>query len=155
MPARSDRILAAGELVAGAALALMVAHIGADVAMQALFDRPLRGTSEIVSELYMPFIVFCALAVVQRRKEEIRVDIICMVLPASVAALLDRAVQIVVTATAFWLAWYTGEQAIDAFRINERIELATTAIPSWPGKAILPAGFVLLGLAAIDRALRP
>lgn len=154
MPARADRLYAAGEWLAGAALGLMVAHIGLDVVMQILFDRPLRGTSEIVSELYMPFIVFCALAVVQRRKEEIRVDLIRMVLPSSVDNALDRLVQLLVAAVSFWLAWHTGDLAFDAFRIAERIELTTIAIPSWPGKAILPVGFGLLGIAAINRAVQ-
>lgn len=149
------RLFVAGEMLGALALGLMVAHIALDVTLQALIDLPLRGTSEIVSEIYMPFVMFGALAAVQRRREEIRVDLISMILPPRVDALLDRLVQILVIITALWLAWYTGEQALRAIQIQERIELGTFDLISWPGKLILPIGFALLSAAAFARAVRP
>lgn len=136
-------------------LGMMVLHIALDVALQALFDLPLRGTSEIVSEIYMPFVVFGALAAVQKRREEIRVDLISMILPPALDRFLDRLVQVLVVVAALWLAWHTGEQALRAIQIQERIELGAFAIISWPGKLILPIGFALLGAAAFARAVRP
>lgn len=148
-------IFSFGQALGALALCLMVAHISIDVALQALIDLPLRGTSEIVSEIYMPFVVFGALAAVQERREEIRVDLVSIILPARINAMLDRLVQALVLVAALWLAWHTGEQALRAMMIGERIELGTFAVASWPGKLILPFAFAFLALSAAVRAMRP
>jgi TRAP-type C4-dicarboxylate transport system permease small subunit len=143
-----------GEVLGALALALMVCHIGLDVALQAFAGSPLRGTNEIVSQIYMPFVVFGALATVQRRGEEIRVDLIETIVPRAVSRALDRFAQLLVIVAALFLAWHTGHEALRAIALGERIELGTTAAISWPGKLILPVGFVLLALAAFLRAVR-
>jgi len=142
------------EALAGAALVLLMVHVTADV-VSAAIGRPLRGTTEVAAELYMPAIVFGALAMVQRRGEEIRVDILALLLNDRVAAFLDRAAQLVVTGAALWLAWHTGLHAQRAWRIGEFIDLGALRLPVWPGKAMLPLGLGALALAAFARVLRP
>ncbi|MCC5968659.1 MAG: TRAP transporter small permease subunit [Pararhodobacter sp.] len=149
-----DGIARIAEALAGVALVLLMVHVTVDVVSTAV-GRPLRGTTEVAAELYMPAIVFGALAMVQRRGEEIRVDILAILLHDRIASLLDRAAQLVVMGSALWLAWHTGLHAHRAWRIGEFIDLGVLRVPAWPGKAMLPLGLGALALAAFTRALRP
>lgn len=148
----TDCIVRIGAWVAVAALAAMMLHLGIDILLRTLFARPLGGTVEIVAEIYMPLVVFGALASVQARGEEIRVDLIDKALPPGGLAWLDRAAQVLMAVTAAALAWYTGGQAAHAIRIGTRIELEGIVLPSWPGHVMVAAGFALLALAALARA---
>jgi len=152
MQRATDWFVRIGAWVAQAALAAMMLHLGADILLRTLFDHPLGGTVEIVAEIYMPLVVFGALATVQRRGEEIRVDLVEKALSAAGVVWLDRAGQVVMAAAAGALAWYTGIQAADAIRIGTRIELEGIALPSWPGHTMVAVGFALLSLAALARA---
>ncbi|MEM9011088.1 MAG: TRAP transporter small permease subunit [Pseudomonadota bacterium] len=146
-----ERIAWFGQAIAALALGLLTLHVAVDVVAQAL-GRPIRGTTEIAAELYMPAIVFGALAMVQRRRDEIRVDLIALALPARANQLLDRLVQVLVAAVALWLAWQTGQHALRALNIGEAIEIGLTTVPIWPGKAMLPLGLTALAVAALARA---
>jgi len=149
-----DSIARTAEVLAGTALVLLMVHVTVDVASAAA-NRPLRGTTEVAAGIYMPAIVFGALAMVQRRGEEIRVDILAMLLPHRLAAVLSRVAQIVVAGAALWLGWYTGLQAQTAWRIGEFIDMGGLRLPVWPGKAMLPLGLAALALAALARVLKP
>lgn len=150
----TDWIIRLGAWVAVAALAVMMLHLGVDILLRTLFARPLGGTVEIVAKIYMPLVVFGALASVQMRGEEIRVDLIDKALPSAVLAWLERIGQILMAAVAAALAWYTGSQALHAIRIGTRIELEGIVLPSWPGHVMVAAGFALLALAALARIRR-
>jgi len=147
----TDGIVRLGAWVAVAALAAMMLHLGIDILLRSLFGRPLGGTVEIVAEIYMPLVVFGALASVQSRGEEIRVDLIEKALPAAGLVWLDRIGQLIMGAAAAALAWYTGAHAVHAVRIGTRIELEGIVLPSWPGHVMVAVGFALLALAALAR----
>ena len=149
-----ERIARLGHVIAALAMALLTVHVAADVVGQAL-GRPLRGTTEIAAELYMPAIVFGALAMVQHRHDEIRVDLITLALPDWASAALDRFAQLLVAAVALWLSWQTGQHAVRAIRIGEAIEIGLTAVPVWPGKAVLPLGLTALAIVSLARAAVP
>lgn len=147
----TDWIVRVGEWIAVAALAAMMLHLGADIFLRTAFDRPLGGTVEIVAEIYMPLVVFGALASVQLRGEEIRVDLIEKALAPAGRRLLDGVGQLAMAAAALALSWYTGSQAAHAMRIGTRIELEGMVLPSWPGHVMVAVGFVLLAIAALAR----
>ncbi len=149
----TETIAQVGQALAGLCVALLTLHVFADV-IGLWLGLPLRGTPQIAAELYMPGIVFGALAMVQHRCEEIRVDLIGMTSPR-LAAALDRAAQVLVAGAALWLAWHTGLQAQRAWAIGAAIEVGLTRIPVWPGKAALPLGLVFLAWAALARLIRP
>ncbi|MEW5420805.1 TRAP transporter small permease [Amorphus sp. 3PC139-8] len=144
-----------GEYLAGAAICAMVVHIGLDVVALAIFERPLRGTTEVVSGLYMPFAVFGALAAVQRARAEIRVDVINNLLSDAAQRRLDAVVQIAVALVAIALAWQTFDLAVRAYDLGEHIMIGIHKIPVWPGKAVIPISFALLAVASLHRAVRP
>ncbi|WP_187297763.1 TRAP transporter small permease [Tistrella mobilis] len=151
MPDRACRI---GELAAATVIGLMTLHIGLDVAALALSGTPLRGTAEIVSELYMPFVVFGGLAAVQYAGDEIRVDIIDGILSQPLRRGLEKLTQLIVALAAGALAWQTSLQALDALKQGEHLVIGTMRIITWPGKAAIPAAFAMLALASIDRMRR-
>ncbi|MEW5421444.1 TRAP transporter small permease [Amorphus sp. 3PC139-8] len=150
----SDWIIRLGEGVAMAALAAMMLHLGADIVLRTAFGHPLGGTVEIVAEIYMPLVVFGALAAVQLRGEEIRVDLIDKALTPAMRRRFDQLSQLVMAAAAVALAWYTGGQAVHAIKIGKRIELEGLVLPSWPGHIMVAVGFALLAVAALARAFR-
>ncbi|MBO6638751.1 MAG: TRAP transporter small permease subunit [Roseitalea sp.] len=133
------------------ALAAMMAHLCADIAMRNLVGRPLDGTLEVVAELYMPFVAFGALAATHLRGEEIRVDLIAYLVPAASLPWVGRAGQVLMVASAGAMAWLTGGHAVRAFEIGERIEAGGVVIAAWPGKVMVVVGFTLLALAALMR----
>lgn len=150
----SEWIIRIGEWVAVAALAAMMLHLGTDILLRTLFDHPLGGTVEIVAQIYMPLVVFGALAAVQLRGEEIRVDLIEKILSPDLKRRFDQLSQLVMVAAAVALAWHTGNQAAHAIRIGKRIELEGIVLPAWPGHVMVAVGFVLLALAALVRTSR-
>ena len=137
--------------LAVASLAAMMLHLCADILLRTLAGKPLDGTLEIVAELYMPFVVFAALAATHLKGEEIRVDLVASVLAPRVTDWIDRAGQLLMAVSAAAMAWLTGSHAVHAFRIGERIEAGSVVLAVWPGKAMVTAGFALLAFAALVR----
>lgn len=133
------------------ALIAMMLHLGLDILLRNLAHKPLDGTLQIVAELYMPFVVFCALGATQLNGEEIRVDLIENFVPQAVKRRIDQAGQLLMAVSACAIAWLTGEHAVHAVQIGERIEAGSLVIAAWPGKVVVALGFALLALAAVVR----
>ena len=148
-----DWVSGAMQWLAVAALAAMMVNLGADILLRNLAGRPLDGTLEIVAEVYMPFVVFAALAATHLKSEEIRVDLIAGFLSPGVMRWIDRMGQLLMIASALAMAWLTGKHAVHAFEIGEHIEAGAVLIAGWPGKAIVTLGFALLAIAALVRLL--
>ena len=142
---------AAMQWLAVAALTAMMLHLGTEILLRNVAGRSLDGTLEIVAELYMPFVVFAALAATHLRGEEIRVDLVAHFLTQPTMRWLDRAGQLLMVVSAAAMAWLTSKHAVHAIRIGDRIEAGAAVIPAWPGKAMVTAGFAFLALAALVR----
>lgn len=129
----------------------MILHLSVDIVLRNVFGMPLAGTLEIVAELYMPFVVFAALASVHMRGEEIRVDLFANLLPERLTHWIDGMAQLAMAGCAGAMAWLTAMHAVRAYRIGERIEAGAMVVAVWPGKAMVSVGFLLLVLAALAR----
>ncbi|WP_323020690.1 TRAP transporter small permease [Pararhodobacter sp.] len=149
-----DGLIRAADGVAILALTAMILQVGATILLRELAGIGISGAAEMVAKLYMPLIVFGALAGHYHAGAEIRVDLIAHWLPPGALRLLDRLIELVLALTAGALAWKTAGLAARALRIGERIEIGSLAIPGWPGKMAVTAGFALLALAALIRLFR-
>jgi TRAP-type C4-dicarboxylate transport system permease small subunit len=148
-----DRASRALAFVGGLGVVLMMVHVVADSAMKYLFDVPIEGTLEVVSQYYMVACVFLPLALVELRGEQVRVDLFLRLMPRR-AAVASYVVTAILSAAFFaCLAYYTGEAAVHSFRINEVI-MGTSYVIVWPSKWLLPVGFALVVVAIVLRLAR-
>ena len=142
---QTARLLA---LIAGISLLLMMLQTVADVIMSRIFQHPIEGNLEIVSAYHMVLVVFLPLAVVELRHEHINADLFVRVLPAAV----QRAIYVfgcLVSLIFFGaLFWQTGQDAIEAWRIDE-VLMSSVYVLIWPAKFTLPIGFFAIMLAIV------
>lgn len=137
----------------GALVALaMAALLGYAVVLRYLLNRPQAWTDELVSYLVV-LLVMLAGAEVMRRGEHLAVDLVSARLPAAWQRGVDIAGLLSVLLVCGVLAVSGWEMA--AF--SKMVDLRSTghlALPVWWIQATIPAGFLLIGLAALVRLLR-
>ena len=141
---------------AGTALALaaMMLHISADALSRWLFTRPFAGTLEIVSHYYMVAVVFLPLALVQRMREHIRVDILARVWGPRTLVVLDTVATALVTAFAAAFAWASVETALHQTRRGAWRDVTFFDLDIWQTYWFMVAGAVFLTVAALAVLLR-
>lgn len=128
----------------------MMLHVVADAASSYLFNVPLEGTLQVVSQYYMVAVVFLPLAIVELRGDQIRVDLFVMLLPKTVSRFLFVAIAALTAAFFVALAYYTGVEALHSTRIDE-VMMGNSYVVIWPSKWILPAGFGVTAAATLLR----
>ncbi len=136
-------------------LAAMMLHITADVLLRATLNASIIGTLETVSYYHMVLAVFLPLAYVERRNENIRVDLFAQMLPRR------GQLALYVLACLIGLGFFgalTYQSALDAWRstLREETIMSNFLFYIWPSRWALPLGFggaVLAVLANLLRAL--
>lgn len=131
--------------VAAVALMLMMIQTVVDVIGRNVFSKPIEGSLEVVSVYHMVAVVFLPLALVERRHEHISVDLIVNALPAILRRMFIVLSYIVCAIFAGVLAYQTGIDAIESYKIGE-ILMSSVYITVWPAKFMLPIGFGLMFL---------
>ena len=135
------------------ALVLMSLHVVGDVGGRLLFNKPLYGTTEIVSFYYMVAAVCLPLAYMELRDEHITVEVVYLKLPAW----LRRAVFVFSTlATAAFFALFAYQSWFDSLRAMESGEMVMGAalIEIWPSRFFLPISFAVVVVAALLRTVK-
>lgn len=123
---------------------VMMAHIAVDVVSKVFFGHSLIGTLETVTFIYMVGCVFLPLAMVQRRRAQIVVEVFTHSLPPRVLAAIDGAVAVV---GCLFIALLTYEAGYEAWRQTLRLERTVTthvSVPVWPSR-----WFLVPALAAV------
>ena len=138
-------------VVAGAVLVIMALQIAVDVIGRYLFNTPLAGTIDLVSNWWMPIIALLAFANTETTGQHINVTIMSDRLRGIPRRVLNVLAALSTAAISLWLA---GLCADDAVVSTQRGETAagTGWLQIWPIKWVLVIGFVLLALSAIARA---
>lgn len=129
-----------------AAIFIMMLHVALDVVARLLFRQPIGGTLETVMYIYMVAIVFMPLAMVQRRRAQIIVEIFTQVLAPRKLALLDGIVAIIGCAFMVTMAWYSGHEAWAQTLIRETAPSTLNAIPIWPARWLVVIGAALVAV---------
>ncbi|SDX33701.1 TRAP-type C4-dicarboxylate transport system, small permease component [Albimonas donghaensis] len=140
------RIGAGGALLA---LGAMMIHICADAFSRWLFSAPIAGTLEIVAHYYMTAVVFLPLALVQRAREHITVDVFSQLLPASWVRVCDR-IALVLTLLltgAFTVAAF--QQALRETSKNAYLDVIFFDLSIWETFWVMAAGAFFVALAAL------
>ena len=128
---------------------LMMMHVSADVTGRYFFNRPLDGTTEIVSAYYMVLVAYLPWAYLARNDTHISVDIFTRLMPLAVSHWLDIVVKIVVVLYLSLFLYQTGSQAIGQTRIHEVWQAGTIFIPVWPSRWVPPIACTLMVLTLI------
>lgn len=132
-------------VVAGVIVLLMTVQITADVVSRNLFNEPIPGTLELTAFLFMPLIVFLALAYAEYAEEHIRATIVVARLSGRIAQATELAGRIVTLVVVLVLTYYAVIGAIYATEI--RLEaLGAITLPVWPVKILTAAGWALFAL---------
>ncbi|MCA1296813.1 TRAP transporter small permease subunit [Stappia indica] len=135
-----------------ACLVLMMVEVCLDVAGRFLLSMPMPSTLEIVSEWWMPALIFLPLLNVEWRDENIAVDILHQRLNPRWRAACD-AFALLCFGLFLWLIAYAGfEQAMRAARQGEFI-VGMIPVITWPPRFFLPVAGCLTGLLCLVRAV--
>lgn len=150
--------LARGLMVlGGVAMGAMCVMIVADVLSKFLFNLPILGTLEIVSNYFMIATVFLPLAYTQHHRAHVDVEIFSGWLGPRGLRVLDAAVALVCMVALFVFAWKSGETAVSKMESDDSVTLAFHSIPVWPARWFLPFSafsFALIFLSQFVASVR-
>lgn len=144
----SERVSNLLAVAGGIAVVLMMLHICADVIAKYVFNMPIKGTLEIVSNYYMVAVVFMPLAFVERKNAHIAVEIVSQHLPTRAQVFLVGLVCLVSIGFYAMFFWQSLQDAVAKYEIGEYIR-GQIQISNWPSRFMLPVGLggMLLALA--------
>lgn len=145
-----SRVLA---LVAGAVVMLMMLHVFVDVAGRYLFSAPLPNTLEIVSEYYMVVVVFLPLALTERNRAHISVEVLTRHLPCRIQTWLSVLAWLVSTAFFAALAYRTWLDAVERTEAGTTVLGAMGTLTTWPSYYFMPLGCAAVALVLLYRAI--
>ena len=130
--------------IAGIATVLMMLHVSIDVAGRQLFNAPLTGTVEIVSAYHMAALAFLPLALIQRERGHIIVELFTGWMRPKPRTLLDGLVAIVTVVYVAVFTWKAVESAIEKTHIQEAKEAGIGFVEIWPARWVVVIGFALM-----------
>lgn len=133
-------------------LAAMMVHITVDVVARALFGESAFATLEVVSYYYMVLAVFLPLSYVERRRQQIEVDLFVQFLPARVQFALYIVCCLISICFFGVLGYQTFLDAIHA-TANMQTVMANFLFYIWPSRWALPIGFAAACLSIINNML--
>jgi TRAP-type C4-dicarboxylate transport system permease small subunit len=137
---------------------LMMMHVSADVTGRTVFNRPLHGTTEIVSGWYMVAICYLPWAWIERRDNHIVAGIFENLGSARFSfwlGVLVKIVTLIYCAVFSWQTWvWAVQQTWAAGPAGEVWEAAGGFIPVWPSRWLLPIAAGSMGLHLMLRIVR-
>lgn len=122
---------------------LMMMHVSVDVLGRLIFKYPIPGTLEVVTYLYMVAVVFLPLAMVQRTRQQIIVELFSQLLPKRTLALLDGSMGLLGFGFMLLLTWFSGHDAYAQTLIRETAPSELNPVPIWPARWFVTMGAAL------------
>jgi TRAP-type C4-dicarboxylate transport system permease small subunit len=136
----------------------MMMHVSADVTGRTVFNRPLHGTTEIVSGWYMVAVCYLPWAFIARNDNHIVAGMFERLGSARFSFWLEIGVKIFTTgycAVFAWQAWVrAAQQTWGAGPSGEVWEAAGGFIPVWPSRWLLPVAAGMMSVYLVLRVLR-
>jgi TRAP-type C4-dicarboxylate transport system permease small subunit len=133
---------------------LMMMHVAADVTGRTAFNRPLHGTTEIVSGWYMVLICYLPWAWIERRDNHIVAGMFENMGSERFSYWLGVIVKIVTLAYCLVFTWQTWLRADQQTAAGEVWEAAGGFIPVWPSRWVLPLSSGLMAIYLVLRIVR-
>jgi TRAP-type C4-dicarboxylate transport system permease small subunit len=133
---------------------LMMMHVAADVTGRTAFNRPLHGTTEIVSGWYMVAICYLPWAWLTRHDNHIVAGVFERIGTRWFGYWVEVLVKVFMLVYVGVFGWQTGVRAVQQTRAGEVWEAAGGFIPVWPSRWTLPLAAGLMGIYLVLRILR-
>jgi TRAP-type C4-dicarboxylate transport system permease small subunit len=130
--------------IAGIATFLMMIMVTADVIGRNLFNNPITGTVEIVSNYNMVMLAFLPLALIARERGHIIVELFTSWMKRRARTALDAAVAVVTLVYMTAFTWKAIDIAQSKTRIRDAKESGAGFIEIWPSRWVVVAGFGLM-----------
>ena len=132
----------------------MCLHIVLDVMCRFVFNTPVIGTLELVSNYYMIGAVFLPLAYVQHKHGHIMVTLFTYKLGPRTLVTIDAVIFLLWALAMLIFSWQTIEYAVEKTAVNESLSLAFYDLPLWPARWIPPVATSVLTLLLIVQSAR-
>ncbi|HEY8579139.1 MAG TPA: TRAP transporter small permease [Beijerinckiaceae bacterium] len=139
-------------VVSALVVAMMAAHVMADVSARVVFGRPLDGSTEIVSRYYMVAVIFLPLAYLHAEQGHVAAGLLSDLLPERGQRVTEALSHLLMAAFAALLAWRCGLEALRATESGEKLQTAYYFLPTWPARWMIPFAAALLVLRALAMA---
>lgn len=139
----ADWIANAGLYAAWLAICLMALHITTDITLRYFGGGSLNGTLEITSYYYMVAVVFLPLAIAERNRDHVIVELFTGHLPRRGVAFFDTLAVTLTLVFVLTLLWFAFEMAVKQTQVGEYTHGAALPITTWPTR-----WFVVFGIAA-------
>ncbi|MFV9475186.1 TRAP transporter small permease [Advenella sp. RU8] len=133
-------------LIGGAAIALMMIHITADIIARFFINKPLPGTITFVAHYYMIIAIFLPLAYTEQCKAAISVELISGFFSPKMNKFVDMFGSLFVSVTAFLIMYVSWGVALKNLASKTSVMQGDYTIPTWPSYFILCFGAGLLGV---------
>jgi TRAP-type C4-dicarboxylate transport system permease small subunit len=139
---RLGRIASWAAAIAGLGVLLMMLIGGIDVISTKYLSQPVPGAYEI-TETLMVATVFLALAMSQREKRQIRVELITEKLSLGKRLFFDAVAEVLSLCMYAVIAWFGFQAAWESVQIGE-FSSGIVKLPIWPAKIALAVGAALM-----------
>jgi TRAP-type C4-dicarboxylate transport system permease small subunit len=137
--------------LAGVTAVLMMVVVSADVLLKFLFAMPINGTLEVTTYYFMPLVALAGIAIQQRDKAHVAVEVLSEYFGRRTNALLDVAIAIVTVCVMALIMWQSAIDAWHFSRDGEYIFVGTFDLPIWPARWIVPAvSLVFVGVSIVQ-----
>jgi TRAP-type C4-dicarboxylate transport system permease small subunit len=136
---------------------LMMMHVSADVTGRTVFNRPLHGTTEIVSAWYMVAVCYLPWAWLTQNNNHIVAGVFERIGTAWFGYWVEVLVKILMLVYVSVFMWQTSVRAVQqtyAGPAGEVWEAAGGFIPVWPSRWMLPIAAGLMGIYLVLRIIR-
>lgn len=146
-----DMVARAGAVLGAAAILLMMVHVALDVVMRKLLGAPLPGTLAMVTNYYMVIAVFMPLALVERHRAHISVDVMMPILPARLGRCMRALSGLAAALFMALVAWRGWTDAVRDWQVSASQVQGSAVMPVWPAHFAVPFGAGLLAIALLLR----
>lgn len=140
-------------LIGGAAIALMMIHVTADIVARFFINKPLPGTITFVAHYYMIIAIFLPLAYTEQCKAAISVELISGFFSPKMNRFVDMFGSLFVSVTAFLITYVSWGVALKNLASKTSVMQGDYTIPTWPSYFILCFGASLLGVYCLVKFL--
>lgn len=130
----------------------VMAFVCAEVVMRYAFNSPIPGHLEL-SELFMPVIVFLAIAYTQSQQGHVGMTLVVDNLPPKAARISDIAALAISAATYAILTYFSAKHALRGWEYDD-VTMSPPYFPTWPSSGVVPLGFFLCTLRLYLQMLR-
>lgn len=146
-----SRCIDLAALIAGTLIVVMMVQVAVDVVARYWFGRPLPATTVFISQYYMLFVVFLALALPERTNAHIGVELVTERMPKRVQYHLASWVHLFCAVIYAFMAHASWPEALNKLASNASVIESGMRVSIWPGYFVVPVGCALMAIVLLYR----